>query len=283
METVNGRVREMSAIRRTGKMGLCLVAVFAIAAMAASSASAAEYEVAGLPEFGRCVKSEPAKTGEYVGSSCVAVAAGHKGGYNWLPGPGEKSKFTSFAGLVKLETVGGVVIACSNGTLSGTYKDPKTLTATLAVLGCVEEATGKLCQTNPAKNGEIEATGLEGELGYIVGGSKPKVGLQLKLTTPVAFECHTGMELPSPKVLEGSFIGKIGPIDKMHETFKATYTAVHGKQVPEKFEEGVPSTLILKDVLSGKSEQAGITIIGIEEKPKALIIENEERLEIKAK
>jgi hypothetical protein len=273
----------MSAIRRTGRVGLCLVAVLAIAAVAATSASAAEYEVAGLPEFGRCVKSEPAKTGEYVGGNCVSVAAGHKGGYNWLPGPGEKNKYTAFAGSVTLETVGGVVIACSNGTLSGAYKDPKTLTATLSVLGCLEVATGKLCQTNPAKNGEIEATGLEGELGYIVGGSRPKVGLQLKLSTPLAFECHTGMELPSPKVLEGSFIGKIGPFDRMRETFKATYTANHGKQVPEKFEEGVSSTLVLKDILSSKSEQAGITIIGIEEKPKALIIENEERIEIKAK
>jgi hypothetical protein len=255
-------------------VGAALVGVFAAAAFAASASGA-------LPEFGKCVPAE-GKTGEYSNAGCVYPAGG-KGRYNWVPGPGEKKKFTSFAGPVTLETVGGFKIACSNGTLAGEYTGAKTATASMSVLGCIEVGTGKLCQSNPAKNGEIEATGLEGELGFIAAGSKPKVGLQLKLSTPLLFECRSGMEPPSPKVLEGAFIGKIAPLNRMRETFKATYTAVHGKQVPEKFEEGPSEVLTLKDVLSSKSEQAGLTIIGIEEKPKALIIENEEPIEIKAR
>jgi len=256
-------------------VGAALVGVFAATAFAASALGA-------LPEFGRCVPAE-GKTGEYSSAGCVKPAAGGKGGYKWVPGPGEKTKFTSFAGPVTLETVGGFKILCSNGTIAGEYTGAKTAKATMSVLGCLEVGTGKLCQSNPAKNGEIEATGLEGELGFIVGGSKPKVGLQLKLSTPLPFECRSGLEPPSPKVLEGAFIGKIAPLNRMRETFKATYTALHGKQVPEKFEEGPAAVLTLKDVLSSKSEQAGLTIIGIEEKPKPLIIENEEPLEIKAK
>jgi hypothetical protein len=256
-------------------VGVTLVGVFAATAFAASASGA-------LPEFGKCVLAE-GKTGEYSNAGCTRPVAGEKGNYKWVPGPGEKKKFTSFAGNVTLETVEGFKISCSSGTLNGEYTGAKTATATISVLGCVEVGTGKLCQTNPAKAGEIEATGLEGELGYIVGGAKPKVGLQFKLSTPLAFECRTGLEPPSPKILEGAFIGKIAPINRMRETFKATYTAAHGKQVPEKFEEGPAAILTLKDVLSSKSEQAGLTIIGIEEKPKPLIIENEELIEIKAK
>jgi len=255
-------------------VGAALVGLFAATAFAASASGA-------LPEFGQCVPAE-GKTGEYSNAGCTKPVAG-TGSYKWVPGPGEKKKFTSDAGPVTLETVGGFQIACSSGTVTGEYTGAKTATATISVLGCVEVGTGKLCQTNPAKNGEIEATGLAGELGYIVGGAKPKVGLQLKLSTPLLFECRSGLEPPSPKVLEGAFIGKIAPMNRMRETFKATYTAVHGKQVPEKFEEGPAAVLTLKDVLSSKSEQAGLTIIGIEEKPKPLIIENEELIEIKAK
>lgn len=264
----------MMEMKRT--MVATLVGVLAMSAVAVSVASGA------VPEFGRCVLAEP-KTGEYSGAGCIKAVAGSKGKYNWLPGAGENKKFTSFAGPVTLETVGGVKIACSSGTVNGEYTGAKTVSATLSVLGCVEVLTTKLCQTNPAKSGEIEATGLEGELGFIVGGTKPKVGLQLKLPTPLAFECRTGVELPSPKVLEGSFIGQIGPINRMRETFKAKYTATGGKQVPEKFEEGPLSVLTFKDVVSSKSEQAGLTIIGIEEKPKPLIVENEELIELKAK
>jgi hypothetical protein len=256
-------------------VGAMLVGVFAATAFAASASGA-------LPEFGKCVPAE-GKTGEYSNAGCTRPVAGNKGNYKWVPGPGEKKKFTSFAGAVTLETVGGFKIACSSGTVNGEYTGAKSASATISVLGCVEVGTGKQCQSNPAKNGEIEATGLEGELGYIVGGEKPKVGLQFKLSTPAPFECRSGVEPPSPKVLEGAFIGKIAPINRMRETFKATYTASHGKQVPEKFEEGPTEVLTLKDVLSSKSEQTGITIIGIEEKPKPLVIENEEPIEIKAK
>jgi hypothetical protein len=256
-------------------VGATVVGLFAAIVFAASASGA-------LPEFGTCVPAE-GKTGEYSNAGCTKPVAGNKGNYKWVPGPGAKKKFTSFAGAVTLETVEGFKIACSNGTLSGEYTGAKSATATISILGCLDLGTEKLCQTNPAKSGEIEATGLEGELGYIVGGAKPKVGLQFKLSTPLPFECRTGFEPPAPKVLEGAFIGKIAPINRMRETFKLTYTASHGKQIPEKFEEGPAAVLTIKDVLSSTSEQAGLTIIGVEEKPKPLIFENEEPIEIKAK
>jgi len=85
--------------------------------------------------------------------------------------------------------------------------------------------------------------------------------------------------------IEGSAIGLIRPVDVMRELFKLSYLATGGKQVPEKF-EGEPKDTLTQKWLSGVelvSEQVGLTIIGVEEKPKPLMIENEEPLEIKAK
>ncbi len=66
-------------------LGLCLVAVFALAAVAAAgSASAAE------PEWGHCIAQ---KHGNYTEGNCQTVATkhgvpSHKGGYEWLGGGG---------------------------------------------------------------------------------------------------------------------------------------------------------------------------------------------------
>jgi hypothetical protein len=62
-------------------------------------------------------------------------------------------------------------------------------------------------------------------------------------------------------------------------------TCTRGTRLPEKFEAGVKNTLTLQKIvgITTTTEQAGLTIIGVEEKPKPLIIENEEPIEIKAK
>jgi hypothetical protein len=160
----------------------------------------------------------------------------------------------------------------------------------IGLVGCLDQQTGKKCQTNPAKEAELE-TVVEGELGFIKGGEKPKVGLSLKQSTPLVFTCGSGPpnEIPpevSTLTLEGSAIGAIRPPNTMRSIFKLLYTAPGGKQVPEKFEEGVKETLTLTRLtptFETITEQAGLTIIDTEEKPKPLVIENEEPMEIKAK
>jgi alpha-tubulin suppressor-like RCC1 family protein len=237
-----------------------------------------------LPEFGRCVPVKKG-TGQYKGAQCL-VPAGGKGTYNWLSGPGGKPKFAASAGPVTLETVGGFKVKCSSGDFTGEYTGPKTASVTLALVGCLNGATLQKCQTTPIKEAEIETPPIEAELGFIKGGESPKVGLALKPAPPIAFDCGTfGEETHMLVSVEGSAIGAIQPANSMRSTFKVIYTASKGKQVPERFEGGVTDTLTLQRTVGSTTttEQAGLTIIGIEEKPKPLIVENEEPIEIKAK
>jgi alpha-tubulin suppressor-like RCC1 family protein len=237
-----------------------------------------------LPEFGRCVPVKKG-TGQYKGAQCL-VPAGGKGTYNWLPGPGGKPKFAASAGPVTLETVGGLKVKCSSGDFTGEYTGTKTASVTLALVGCLNGATLQKCQTTPIKEAEIETPPIEAELGFIKGGERPQVGLDLKPAPPIAFDCGTfGEETHMLVSVEGSAIGAIQPANSMRSTFKVIYTASKGKQVPERFEGGVTDTLTLQRTVGSTTttEQAGLTIIGIEEKPKPLIVENEEPIEIKAK
>lgn len=266
---------------RARRMGLCLAAVLTIGAIAASGASAAEYEMEGVPEFGRCQPAATPKTGEYKGSHCLAPAFG-KGSYNWSPGPGPKNKFEGTMSSTTLETVGKFKVSCNFGVARGAYVSPKTVSVTLELVGCVTPTLQK-CQNGP-EEAEIETT-VEGELGFIRGGTKPIVGLDLKPSPAISFTCGLLPEVLTVVSVSGSVIGAIKPPNSMRSEFKLSYVATNGKQNPEKFEEGVKDTLSLMRTtgLESSTEQAGLTIIGVEEKPKALIVENEEPIEIKAK
>jgi hypothetical protein len=268
-------------MRRT-RTWLCLVILLAVGALSASTASAAEYEMEGLPEFGRCVPATTAHTGEYKGNKCLTPMPG-TGNYNWEPGPGPKPKFEGLASNVTFETVGKKFkVQCGFADIRGEYKTPKTASVKLEMVGCVRPDTLQKCQTNPGKEGEIEAT-FEGELGFI--SAKPKVGLKLTAPTPIPFSCGLPPEVPIPVSIEGSAIGLVKTIDNMSEVIKYSYVAPGGKQNPESF-EGEPKATLTETWVNGvevNHEQTGLTIIGIEEKPKALIVENEEPIEVKAK
>jgi hypothetical protein len=264
---------------------LCLVALLLVGAVAAADAAAAELE--GLPAFGLCVPAE-GHTGEYKGGACIQKSPTGTGNYNFVPGPGPNPKFEGTIGPTKLETVGkAYVIQCSFGTATGEYSGQKTAKVSLALVGCLNITSEPLqkCQTTPAKEAEIETTPIEGELGYIRGGEQPKVGLDLKPAPPIVFTCGLPPEVPTVVTVEGSAIGLWAPPDRMRSTFRATYTASGGKQNPESFEGGAKDTLSLTRVLLPEvtTEPVGLTIIGVEEKPKPLIIENQEPIEIKAK
>jgi hypothetical protein len=255
--------------------GLCVVAVFAVSLIVSAGASAA------LPELGRCVKVER-KTGEYGYPNCLKLAAG-KGSYDWLPGPGALKKFEGTATLsTTLETASKVKIACSNGTFNGEFTGTKTETVTVDLINCEDVATKAKCQSNPANEGEIETPqALEGELGFIVGGEKPLVGLDLKpkspTTTLVSYMCGKFPEVSLTGVVEGSVIAPIRKIDRMSEAFTLSYKSTMGKQIPQQFEGGAKDTLT-SQLLVGveKSTQPTVLKTGVEDP-------NEELLEIKAK
>jgi hypothetical protein len=252
-------------------MGFALVA--AVTLGLAASASAAP------PEFGQCVPAV-GKTGQYKGVHCIASAGG-KGGYNWAPAPGPKPGFSGVGEKVSLETPAKLKIVCGASTFDGKYTGPKTLTVTLDLVGCENTATKQKCQTLPVKEGEIEAE-LDGELGFIVGGEKPKVGLDVKPKSPsttfTSFGCG---KLPEPPgvsgTVEGSLIGAIKPLNHMVEEFKLTHAATAGVQAIQQFEGGAKDTLTAKLLqgLETKTEEIALR--------ESVLMTNEEPVEIKAK
>jgi hypothetical protein len=253
----------MKLIRTTGA---CLIVGCALAAGSAGTASAA------LPELGRCVRVAE-KTGEYSGANCLSPAPG-KGKYDFLPGPGEKKKFTGSGGGIVFETVGHKTISCGGSEETGEYTGPKTIKETVNYIGCENQAE-KTCQSNPAKTGEIENTSVEGEIGFIRGPEKPIVGLDVKGSPNyLTFSCGALPEVPTVVTIEGSVIAPIKRVDKMEEELTLKYKQTGGKQVPEMFSGGAKDTLTT-NIVGGTAEQTGLS--GLVE------ITNEELIEIKAK
>lgn len=255
--------------------GSGLLALAAIGAVTAATAAAAP------PEFGRCVPAAVPKTGQYMGKNCVVPSPGNKGKYDFLPAPGPAPAFSGLGEKVSLETPGKAVITCAAATFEGSYTGPKTETVTLDLVGCIlsSSPSQQKCQTTPVKEGEIEAQ-LEGELGFISGGSKPVVGLDLKpkapSTTFATFQCGKLPETGPSGTIEGSVIAPISPKNHMVEEFKLKYLQSGGKQAVEHFEGGPNDTLTVK-LLSGvelKTEPIGLKTIVVDS--------NEEPLEIKA-
>jgi hypothetical protein len=251
--------------------GAALVAMLALGLLATSASAA-------LPEWGRCVPAESPATAEYSGKKCVTPGEG-KGKYNFVPEPGPKPKFegTSTEGVV-LKTP-NLTISCSAGTFNGEYTGAKTASVTVDLIGCLSNA--KKCQSNPLKEGEIEPPGpLEGEIGFINVNGVKGVGLDLKRSPAItSFTCGEPGELPETTgTIEGSVIGKLGPLNSMRPELKLTYKTAGNNQIPEAFEGGEKDTLSVKLV-------SGLTTITEEATLKIKLVEivNEEPIEIKAK
>ncbi len=260
---------------RSMKMAAALL-VLAVAMGAAMAANA----VAAPPEWGRCVPAAAPKTGEYSGKNCLHPAEG-KGKYDFVPGPGEHPKFEGVSSESIVLEMPTLTIGCAAETFNGEYTGAKTASVTIDLIGCSNVATGKRCQSNPAKEGEIEPPGtLEGEIGPINTG-RPGVGLDVKRSPVITtFTCGEFAELPEKSgSIEGSVIGKIGPVNSMREELKLQYKTAGGKQVPESFEGGPKDTLtvqLVSGIAPPVAEPAAL-------KEKRIEILNEEPMEIKAK
>ena len=260
-------------MRMIRSAGLALLAVLAMGAFASAAASA-------VPELGRCVPVETPKTGEYAGAHCTKPAGG-KGGYNFIPGPGAKPKFEGTSTDVAVLEMPKLKVSCSAATFNGEYTGAKTASVVVTLIGCINPATGKKCQSNPAKEGEIETPGsLEGEIGFISVNSKRGVGLDLKRSPAiVVFTCGEPAELPEvTATVEGSVIAQLVPLNVMREEVRLRYKTLAGKQVPEAFEGGSKDTLSVNLIsgLTTTTEEAALKI-------KLIEILNEEPIEIKAK
>ncbi len=207
-------------MRHVRILGLCLVAVLAIAAVATSSASA-------LPEWGKCV-AQPG--GKYTDSNCTTKGKG--GSFEWKKG--KTLAPVPFTG----EGVGGggVLYTAFSECAGGTYNSKKVSnkkciegggkvnefneTSEAFKVECEKEnATGEAsgskevknvsvtfkgctlfgafpCQNEGAAEGEVKTNALKGSLGYINKAAK-EVGVLLepvkKHGTFAEFECAVGV------------------------------------------------------------------------------------------
>jgi hypothetical protein len=262
---------------------ICLLVALAVGAIAATSASAVEYGVKGLPEVGRCVKTAVG-VGIYGGPACLTVAKPGRGKYEWTPvSATEKQTFLGSGGETILTAEGHPTIKCIAANFSGEYTGPKGVTVQIELQACVN-SLGQQCQTTAPNKSEIKAV-VEGEIGFIKNQKIETktivvVGLDLRpqapLPTLTTYECGSVTETTK---LEGSVIGKIGPINKMTTESNLVYnTRTSGAQIYEKFEEGLKDTLISTFQTGTESTSVASTLKIKEYKGK-----NAAPLEIKAK
>jgi hypothetical protein len=268
--------------------GSFLATVLVVGAIVATSASAAP------PEFGRCVKVAHG-TGEYNGANCVALEGGRN--YNWVPGPGATPKFTTIVELPVINSSGAskTTISCEFAEGEGEYTGAKTETVKKLVFrDCEtpekpgekpEEAFKRWCQNIGNFRGEITASELSGELGYITATTLTGLDLKpLSGSNLAAFECgganettERGMGTGVSRELQGSVIGRVLKINRMTTEGLVKYTVNRkGFQVPEHLEGGAKDTLTTLVGLVEKTPEP-TTFSGLEE------ITNAEALEVKTK
>ncbi len=229
-------------------LAMCLTGLMASGALAAA------------PELGRCEKLTT-HTGAYGGARCTSPSATHKGLYEWVPGPGPKPAFAGQGAQMTLETVGHVVVG------KGSYTGEKTETVTITFTECstAVKSTVVKCQSSPLKEGAIETSALEGELGFASNGIKPVAALDLKpkapATTIATFSCGKLPEVPEIGTIEGSLIGQVKPPNKMTSAINVLYKQAGGHQKLTQLEGGAPDvpSLKLQSGLTTTTEEAGIS------------------------
>jgi hypothetical protein len=251
-------------------------------------ASAEVNSAPALPTLGRCVKV--GSGGAFTRANCIEESPGSHGAFEWQPGPGAKPKFSAHINQAMFETTGGAIVSCAASTLSGEWSGPKGATVSLALNGCEQLSSKKPCQSSPTAAGAISTSQpLEAELGFIKGGAKPQVGLDLKAKSPspvlLTFTCGGPPgELGAGELwsVEGSAIGEVKSLNAMKLIERLLFKAKAGKQVPERFEAGLKDTLLATRTQGAtqKAEQAGLTLKG---ERATIASEGEEKLEIKAK
>jgi hypothetical protein len=205
---------------------LCVVAICGVGAGASASASAS------LPEYRFCVKTAPARTGEYTDKSC-ATHGGTPGRGIWELESFEhtlKRTFKGMFGATKQDVyvpeseaepwTGGTsvgAVTCAGGSSKGEITGLKTSVETRTFVGCQSE--GRSCNSAGQKKGTVVTNALAGELGYTPGGG---VGTRLSPVTGevlAEYACQ-GLDF----VTRGSVIGAdSGDLNKARKEVTLTY------------------------------------------------------------
>jgi hypothetical protein len=150
-------------MKRSGIVGLCLLAVCALFALTASSALATE----NLPEYGKC---EALEGGKFTNSGCTKEPKTGAGKYEWHP-LAAVVKFTSkkekSTGNAVLESASGTKISCTEQVeKSGEYGPGNEVKNVIGEFsGC--ETSGFKCESEGMQEGLINTKKLDGEPGIV--------------------------------------------------------------------------------------------------------------------
>jgi hypothetical protein len=240
-------------MRRITTLGLCALAVFAIAAVAAGSALA---EPSG--EFGFCVAKAG---GKYENSGCTKEKAGANK-FEWTPVKATEPvsiKAKLKAGTVgTLETVKGTKITCKKSSLTGEIVNAHEIGKVVAAFEECE--TGKIpCESSGQPEGKIVTAVLAGGTGVEKKGTTPPINNKLaeELHGPgggaiAEFECAGLTAVAAGSVLHPTKAGK------MLTSEIETYAQSKGEQKPSRYEgEAEDSHTIIATLGGGFPEEAG--------------------------
>jgi hypothetical protein len=239
--------------QRTRTLGLCLTALFALAALTATAASAKST----LPEWGTC---EPAEThqGLYGNSNCTdqvkPLYGKPAGDWEWHPLEGRYHFRNGEAGPTTFEATNGKRIQCPSGFLeTQTVQAPNRMSEMLVAFeGC--ESAGQPCASEFEPPGVIsnhlnwlEEQAIDGELVYLSGKGTASPTIGLTLTTEVAgqhlFTVVCAGELgdveiggagakKTEKSKGNTAVGVISPVDEMTTHYTQTFAQTAGVQEP---------------------------------------------------
>ncbi len=235
-----------------------------------AGASAAEYEVEGLPEVGHCVKV-PLGTGEYQGGNCLHIV--HAGArYDWKPAlESEKLAFSGSGGTTTL-TVNGYPthsVTCIDTNIFGHWTGRHTAKVQFELQGCTN-SEGKQCQSEATKS-EILTNEMPAVLGFLKNTTNPRtgkplveVGLDFKgpsevNPTLISFECGSLLEETR---IEGSMIGKLSPENGMTLKSNLILQLLKGKQEYTKF-VGEPADTLVASFMEGLETKKATAMFGI--------------------
>ncbi len=222
-------------MKRISAIGASVVVVLAMSAIGAASASA------NPPEFGRCLKVKPVKTGVYGNAGCTTTGGTKANEYEWYPGFGEQQPIvkpgftiTNKAGTVlSFETIAARKITCTGVAGSGEISSELEVFSSLTFSGC--SSGGAACQSNGAAAGTIVPGSETVPLGFINEPLHKVGGLYAFGRFGVFFTCDGGSY---PTGEHFVFDGAVAPLSSgkmlVSETIK--FAERKGLQKPEGFE-----------------------------------------------
>ncbi len=288
-------------MRHVRMLGLCLVAVLAVAAVVATSASAKS------PEWGQCYAKAK---GKYADSNCQTKAKKGAGTFEWRKGTQVANTGFNGAGGTGILTstfilcepaakrepgtcaekgqeevkFGPITVECTSESSHGeTTGKNGVKNIDVKFNGCV--ALGSIPCSNTTTEGEIVTNILKGELGYINKGSK-EVGVDLNPNTKngefAKFSCAIGLTtvVGVGNKKEGTaypgkgggdgIISPITPVNQMTNEFTQTYVINEQEEnIPNKF-EGKPLQVLeaylyntSEPSASSKWSKSGETIVNV--------------------